>query len=115
MSLPIEGETDVELVRRRGLQRLAAEETKKQINLEAIYGKTFRICPESEVGSATIEQMDDDWIVSHSEKARLVSDKEMQILWARILASEAEVPGSFSKRTLEVLSVLEKTEAHLFT
>jgi hypothetical protein len=39
----------------------------------------------------------------------------MQILWARILASEAEVPGSFSKRTLEVLSVLEKTEAHLFT
>jgi hypothetical protein len=110
-----EGETEVELVRRRSLQRLAAEETKKQINLEAIYGKTFRICPESGVGSATIEQMDDDWIVSHSEKARLVSDKEMQILWARILASEAEVPGSFSKRTLEVLSVLEKTEAHLFT
>ena len=41
-----EGETEVELVRRRSLQRLAAEETKKQINLEAIYGKTFRICPD---------------------------------------------------------------------
>jgi hypothetical protein len=51
-----EGETEVELVRRRGLQRLAAEETKKQINLEAIYGKTFQICLESGVGSATIEQ-----------------------------------------------------------
>jgi hypothetical protein len=110
-----EGETEVELVRRRGLQRLAAEETKKQMNLEAIYGKTFQMCLESGIGSATIERMDDDWIVSHSEKARLVSDKEMQILWARVLASEAEVPGSFSKRTLEMLSVLEKREAHLFT
>jgi hypothetical protein len=111
------GETDVklELVRRRGLQRLAAEETKKQIRLEAIYGETFQMCLESGVGSATIEQMDDDLIVFHSEKARLVSDKEMQILWARVLASEAEAPGSFSKRTLEMLSVLEKKEAHLFT
>ena len=97
MSLPIEGETDVELVRRRGLQRLAAEETKKQINLEAIYGKTFRICPESGVGSATIEQMDDDWIVSHSEKARLVSDKEMQILWGENFSQRSRGSGFIFK------------------
>jgi hypothetical protein len=110
-----EGETDIELARRRGLLRLAAEETKKQANLDAVYGKTFQICLESGVGSATIEQMIDDWIVFHSEKARLVSDPEMQTLWARVMAVEAKVPGSFSKRTLETLSVLEKTEAHLFT
>lgn len=109
-----EGEIEVELVRRRALERLAAEETKKQNNLEAIYGKTFQLL-DSEVTSTTIEQMDEDWIVFHSEKARLVSDNEMQNLWARVMASEAEVPGSYSKRTLEMLSVLEKTEAHLFT
>ena len=39
----------------------------------------------------------------------------MQTLWARVLASEAETPGSYSKRALELLSVLEKQEAHLFT
>jgi hypothetical protein len=88
-----EGETELELVRSRGLQRLAAEETKKQINLEAIYGKTFQICFASGVDSATIAQMDDDWIVSHSEKARLVSDPEMQTLWARVMAVEAKVPS----------------------
>lgn len=109
-----EGRTEVDLVRRRGLERLAAEETKKQNNLEAVYGKTFQLLDPG-VSSTTIEQIDEDLIVFHSEKARLVSDKEMQILWARVLASEAEVPGSFSKRTLEILSVLEKTEAHLFT
>jgi hypothetical protein len=100
-AIKAEGEIKVELVRRRALERLAAEETKKQNNLETIY--------------ETIEQMDDDWIVFHSEKARLVSDDEMQTLWARVMASEAEAPGSYSKRTLETLSVLEKVEAHLFT
>jgi hypothetical protein len=108
------GKVEVELARRRALERLAAEETKKQNNLEAIHGKTFQLL-DSKVGSETIEQMDEDWIVFHSEKARLVSDHEMQTLWARIMASEAEVPGSYSKRALEMLSVLEKTEAHLFT
>jgi hypothetical protein len=108
------GEIEVELVRRRALERLAAEETKKQNNLDAIYGQTFRLL-DSDAESTKIEQMDDDWIVFHSEKARLISDKEMQTLWARVMASEAEAPGSYSKRTLELLSVLEKTEAHLFT
>jgi Protein of unknown function (DUF2806) len=110
----VKGEVEVEGVRRRAFERLAAEETKKQQNLEAIYGKTFQLL-EPGLNPATIERMDDDWIVFHSEKARLVSDDEMQTLWARVMAGEAEDPGSFSKRTLEILSTLEKEEAHLFT
>jgi Protein of unknown function (DUF2806) len=106
------GKIEAKLVRR--LERLAAEETKKQNNLEAIYGQTFQLL-NSEADIAKIKQMDEDWIVFHSEKARLVSDKEMQTLWARIVASESEAPGSYSKRTLDMLSVLEKAEAHLFT
>lgn len=58
---------------RRALERLAAEETKKQQNLEAIYGKAFQLL-EPGLDPATIEQMSEDWIVFHSEKARLVSD-----------------------------------------
>ena len=92
-----EGETEIELVRRRGLQRLAAEETKNQINLEAMYGKTFQICEESGVGSGTIEQMDDDWIVFHSEKARLVSDKEMQISLVESFSRRGRSPGFIFK------------------
>jgi uncharacterized protein DUF2806 len=112
--IKVRGEIEVGLVRSRALQRLAAEETKKQKNLEAIYGQTFHLL-DSEADITKIKQMDEDWIVFHSEKARLVSDKEMQTLWARIIAGESEAPGSYSKRTLEMLSVLEKTEAHLFT
>jgi hypothetical protein len=108
------GKIEVQRVRRRALERLAAEETKKQNRLEAMYQEAFQLY-NPKAGNIAVDQMDEGWIVFHSEKARLVSDKEMRTLWARVLASEAEVPGSYSKRTLEMLSVLEKTEAHLFT
>jgi hypothetical protein len=109
-----ESEIETAQVCRRAVDRIAAEETRKQNNLEAIYGQTYQLL-DPEVSGTTIEKMDDDWVVYHSEKARLVLDKEMQVLWARVMATEAEVPGSYSKRTLDILSVLEKREAHLFT
>lgn len=64
--------------------------------------------------SPKTEEMDDDWIASFMDKARLISDDEFQIIWANILAKEAEKPGSFSLRTLDVLKCLSKTEAELF-
>ncbi len=39
----------------------------------------------------------------------------MQILWSKILAGEANKPGSYSKRTANIVSSLEKSDAHLFT
>jgi hypothetical protein len=39
----------------------------------------------------------------------------MQMLWAKILAGEANSPGTFSKRTVNFLSSLDKTDAQLFT
>jgi hypothetical protein len=38
----------------------------------------------------------------------------MQQLWSRILAGEANTPGSFAKRTVNLLGDLEKTDAELF-
>jgi len=39
----------------------------------------------------------------------------MQSLWARLLASEANQPGTFSKRTIEAVAALSKADAELFT
>jgi len=38
----------------------------------------------------------------------------MQDLWARILAGEANSPGSYSKRTVHCVGNLDKTDAELF-
>ncbi len=38
----------------------------------------------------------------------------MQQLWSRLLAGEANAPGTFSKRTINLLADLDKSDAELF-
>ncbi len=59
--------------------------------------------------------MDDDWIASFFEKAKIVSNEAMQGIWARILAGEANSPGTYSKRTLSLLADFDKADAELFS
>ncbi len=56
-----------------------------------------------------------DWVANLFDKCRIVSDDEMQSLWARVLAGEANTPGTYSKRTVNLLSDFDKNDADLFT
>ena len=64
---------------------------------------------------ANPDAMDDDWVANLFDKCRIVSDDEMQSLWARVLATEANTPGTLSKRTVNLLSDFDKSDADLFT
>jgi Protein of unknown function (DUF2806) len=59
--------------------------------------------------------LEEDWLTRWADEVKMVSDPAVRTIWARILAGEAENPGSFSKRTLEFLRTLEKSEAEGFT
>lgn len=96
---------------RRALARFVAEEAKKQDNIEKITAKAI---PQLS-GSSAPQNMDDDWIANFFDKCRIVSDEEMQLLWARILAGEADSPGTYSKRTVNFLGSLDKVDAQMFT
>lgn len=61
-----------------------------------------------------VEDVSDDWIAEFMDKARLISDEEFQMIWAKILAGEMGNSGSYSLRTLETLKNLSKKEAELF-
>ena len=61
------------------------------------------------------QAVEDDTAAHLFEKAKLVSDQEMQSLWARIMAGEMNAPGTFSKRTMSFVSDLSKEEAEQFT
>jgi hypothetical protein len=100
--------TDLE---HRALQRFVAEEAIKQDNIEKITQKAIPHLTDS----AAPEKMENDWIANFFDKCRIVSDEEMQSLWAKVLAGEANFPGSYSKRTVDFLNSLDKTEANLFT
>jgi hypothetical protein len=109
------GEIEIQAAQRRAFERLLCETMTEQKHLESIYGKTYALLEnDPDVDAETIGQMDNDWIVFHSIRARRVSDEDMQSVWAKIFAEEAKKPGSFSKRTVAFIESLEKAEAHLF-
>ncbi len=95
---------------RRALTRLVQEEAKSQQNMEDVLeGATHYLNEDSKP-----EGIEDDWLRHLFSKCRMVSDKEMKNIWSKILAGEANRPGSFSKRTVEFVSTLSKSEAEAF-
>jgi hypothetical protein len=98
-------------IQRRALVRLIEDEGKKQGNIEQISAQAIRnLDPD-----AKPENIDNDWLAHFFDRCKLVSEAEMQSLWARLLASEANQPGTFSKRTIEAVAALSKADAELFT
>ena len=104
-------EIEITDLQRRAANRWMAEEAQRQKNMEDITAKAL---PQLNEG-AKPDSMDNDWIVNFFDKCRIISDGEMQDLWSRVLAGEANAPDSYSKRTINFLSDMDKTEAHLFT
>ena len=98
-------------IEQRAMQRLVHEEGKKQENIEQITADAINQLNED----ADPSNIEDDWIANFFDKCRLVSDREMQSLWSRLLAGEANKPGSYSKRTVALISSLDKPDAQLFT
>lgn len=104
--------SDIEIdeLMRRAAQRFVDEETRKQLNMERIVEKTI---PNVDPNAPT-DDVEDDWITNFFDKCRSVSDVEMQNLWARILSDEANSPGSFSRKTINLVADLDKSSAELF-
>ncbi len=60
------------------------------------------------------EEISDDWRRKFTGFAEDVSDEQMQSVWARILAGEFREPGTFSYRTLRLVSELSPEIASVF-
>lgn len=97
-------------LQRRALIRFVSEEATKQNNIETIIQKAIPQLTDS----STPQDIEDDWITNFFDKCRIISDDEMQLLWAKILSSEANSPGAFSRRTVNSLGSLDKSDAQLF-
>ena len=109
----IKAQSNIEItdLQRRAANRWMAEEAQRQKNMEEITDKALPQLNEN----AQPDSIDDDWVANFFDKCRIVSDDEMQGLWSRVLAGEANAPGSYSKRTVNFLSDLDKADAESFT
>lgn len=108
----IAAKADIEVteLHRRAVHRWLEEEARRQANMEII---TLKAASQLDAG-ADAGKMNDDWITNFFDKSRIVSDEQMQNLWASVLAGEANRPGSYSKRTVNLLGDLDKRDAEAF-
>ncbi|MEA1907427.1 MAG: DUF2806 domain-containing protein [Euryarchaeota archaeon] len=109
----IQAESKIQIteLHRRAMYRFVEEEAKRQSNIENIISKAL---PQLD-DKGDPSQIEDDWITNFFDKCRIVSDDEMQNLWSRVLSGEANVPGTYSRRTVNFLSDLDKAEAKHFS
>src|SRR5882724_3148070 len=106
-----EGQIEISDLQRRAFHRFLEEEAKKQKNIEDITQKALPLLNED----SKPNEIEDDWITNFFDRCRLISDEHMHVLWSKILAGEANTPGAYSKRTVNLLSTLDQYDAILFT
>ena len=104
------GEIQITGLRRRAERRAIEEMTTHQENMESVLSKAI---PQLEPDSRP-EEVENDWYANFFSKCRITSDAEMQDLWARILAGQANNPGTFSRKTVNLMADLDKRDAELF-
>lgn len=102
-------ELDDEL-ERRAAQRFIAQERRKQVNIETIATEAVKLLPPH----AKPEGLSEDWLANFFAESAMVSEADMQAIWARILAGEATQTGQFSKRTLKILADMTSEDASTF-
>ena len=64
--------------------------------------------------SSTSLGVESGWLLNFLDKSKTVSDDEMQDLWASILAGEANRAGSYSPKTLTIVTDVNQKVATLF-
>lgn len=98
-------------IQQRGIDRLVHQEAKKQQNIEDITAQAALNLSDD----ADVEGLEEDWVSHFFDKCEKVSDEQMQSLWSRLLSGEATKPGTYSKRTVDFISSMDKKDAELFT
>lgn len=95
----------------RAIRRKISQEARRQKNIEHI---TAQAIPNLESSDMT-QALDEDWLAHLFRQCEDVSDAAMQSIWSKVLSGEANRPGAFSKRTVDFLATLDKSDAVLFT
>jgi Protein of unknown function (DUF2806) len=105
------GRIQISEIEERALTRMVREDGKKQENIENITAKAIPNLS----SDAKPENVENDWLSHFFDRCRLISDEQMQSLWANILGGQANKPGSFSKRTVDLVATFDKSDAEMFS
>jgi len=96
---------------KRARQRIRAEMLLHQRNMENVTAMAFSFLS----GGAAPERIQDSWLEHFYDNARLISDRSMQMVWARVLAAETNRPESFSRRAVSALVPMDRADLEMLT
>lgn len=96
-------------LKNRTAGRIFVEEIRRQQNLEDVFDSADE---ELSKNSHNEEKpIDDNWTQRFITFAKDITDSELKTYWGRLLAGEIKSPGSYSYRTMQLMSQLTKREA----
>ena len=105
-----ESEIDIIDRRKRALNRWIIEQEQHQESIENTIAKAIPQLNED----ADPHAVEDDWIIKFFDICRLVTDDQMQDIYAGILAGESNSAGSYSPKTLRTLADMNQKSLSLF-
>lgn len=98
-------------------EKFASKVVKEQLNLDEIGLNAAKNLSEAKFDESTnneTKEISDDWLNEFESYAKLKSSDEMKFVFGKILSGEISKPGSFSIRTLRIISQLDNNAARLF-
>ena len=111
-----EAEAHGDLVRASTLktinERLVAKEIQRQNNIDDVVDLAAQQL--NTIEEVSDEKVNKDWTTRFFDTVQDISDREMKLLWSKILAGEIQKPKSYSLRTLDLLKNMSTEEANLF-
>lgn len=98
-------------------EKFASKVVKEQLNLDQIglnAAKNLSQEKYDESSTKDTKEISDDWLNEFESYAKLKSSDEMKFVFGKILSGEILNPGTFSIRTLRIVSQLDNQAARLF-
>jgi hypothetical protein len=97
--------------------KFAAKVIKEQLNLDQItLNAATELTNNKQIGSndKETEDISEDWLNEFESLARLKSSEDMKLVFGKILSGEIIKPGSFSIKTIKLISQLDNQAAKRF-
>jgi hypothetical protein len=96
--------------------KYASKIIKEQINLDDITLNAAKELSDAKVeeGRTNDKEIEDDWLNEFESHARLKSSDDMKLIFGKILSGEILNPGTFSIRSVRLISQLDSEAARLF-
>lgn len=97
------------------LQKAAfISESKKIIRQYKNQNDIYHLAMEQLSEEAKPDKVDVDWISQFFDAAKHVSQEDLKVIWAKLLANECQLPGSVPKMLIHTLSCLDTRLAKAF-